>query len=463
MSNYDFTLDMETDNSNSLILRQIKPNTKILEFGPAHGRMTKYLKEVLNCEVYVVEKDEESGKMADQYAVHSWIGKEFGEIEGYGYWFLDSKRDELKFDYIIFADVLEHLVQPDEILKLSLQLLTDEGSILISIPNIGHNALLIDLLQNKFDYRETGILDKTHLRFFTHDSLKKMISSVGLTISKEINAINAVENTEFKNAYQQLPSEVSAFLKEREYGEVYQFIWKLVKTEFKLSIVIPVFNQWNFTKSCLTDLLKLDPSQVEIIIVNNASTDNTAEFLKQYRATNPNLVVINNEVNLGFGKACNIGYTNAKADTVMFLNNDIRVKNEFDSWINRVLDKCTDNNLVGPTGGKVDPNNNFQFLYETNDPKKDINYLSGWCITAKKMVWNKLIEEQNIFKGPFSEQYFCYFEDTHLSFSAKKIGIEFCVTELPVVHFGKMSSKQINTFGLYSASRSTFINNWKRK
>jgi GT2 family glycosyltransferase/SAM-dependent methyltransferase len=457
MSNYDFSLDMVTDNSNSLILRNIKPNSTVLEMGSAHGRMTKYLKEQLNCSVYIVEKDEASGKLAAEYADDSWLGDVLGDLEQ-SWWSSDLK--DKRFDYIIFADVLEHLHDPHEVLERAKFLLNDTGSILMSIPNIAYNGVLIDLLQDKFEYRDTGILDRTHLKFFTYSSLKSFAAAAGLSVVKELNAINVVTNSEFNNTYSQLPKSVAEFLQTRLYGEVYQFIWELKRSEVLLSIVTPVFNKWNFTKSYISDLSKLDPSVVEIIIVDNASTDETAQNLAEYVTRIPNLKVIRNEVNLGFGKASNIGYEAARGKHVMFLNNDIRIKDNLSNWVNDILQQCDDNTLVGPTGGKVDVNNDFQFLYETNDPNKEINYLSGWCITALKSVWNKLIEENA--KGPFSEQYFCYFEDTHLSFMAQKLNINFKLVEIPVIHFGKVSSKQLNTFSLYKESRAIFNKNWKK-
>lgn len=457
MSNYDFALDMVTDNSNSLILRNIKPNSTVLEMGSAHGRMTKFLKEQLNCKVCIIEKDEEAGKCAEQFADMAIIGEVSGDLEQP--WWTAHLIGE-KFDYIIFADVLEHLHNPDKVLSEAKNYLTDTGSIFVSIPNIAHNAVIIDLLQDKFVYRDSGILDKTHLKFFTHYSLRAFIASAGLSIVKEINALNSVMSSEFENSYTQLPKDIAEYLQNRQYGEVYQFIWELKKSDIELSIVTPVFNKWNFTKSYLFDLVKLDPSNIEIIIVDNASTDETAENLAEYTRRVPNLKVIRNEVNLGFGKACNIGYAAAQGKHVMFLNNDIRIKDKLTNWTDDIVKACDDNTLVGPTGGKVDPGNDFQFMYETNDPNKEINYLSGWCMTARKAVWDKLIEENA--KGPFSEQYFAYFEDTHLSFLAKQLGINFQLVEVPAVHFGKVTSKQLNTFSLYKESRETFIKNWKK-
>ena len=61
-SKYDFDLDMNNTNSLSIMINQIKRGSKVLEFGPANGRMTRYLKEMLDCKVYLVEIDEKAGK-----------------------------------------------------------------------------------------------------------------------------------------------------------------------------------------------------------------------------------------------------------------------------------------------------------------------------------------------------------------------------------------------------------------
>jgi len=453
MSNYDFSLDMKTDNSNSLILKTISKGSKVLEVGCAHGRMTKYLKENLDCDITIVEVDKEAGKVASQYSNNAILGGA-GNIED-TYWFYET--DGKKFDHIIFADVLEHLSNPEAVLLKAMERLSDNGSILISIPNISHNAVLIDLLQDKFEYRETGILDKTHVKFFTHNSLRQMIEKIGLSISKEFNAVNVVSNTEFNNSYSQLPEEVSLFLKSREYGEVYQFVWELKKKNINVSVITPIFNKWLFTKSYLDDMIKL-PSDVEIIIVDNASSDETQDSIKSYLDKYPHKIkYIRNSENTGFSKACNSGLKSAIGNKILFLNNDIKVRNNFSSWIYNLSERCTDNNLVGPTGGAIDMTNGFNFLYETNSPTKPINYMSGWCLMMSREVCNKIATDGKI----FDEDFFAYYEDTSLGMKSHQLGIKFCLVDIPVVHFGKISSKQLNTYALYKQSKEIFMEKWK--
>jgi 2-polyprenyl-3-methyl-5-hydroxy-6-metoxy-1,4-benzoquinol methylase len=224
MNKYSNSLDMSTDNSAAIILRNILPNTKVLEFGAGNGYMTKYLKESLNCEIDIVEIDCDNGLEASKYASYYLIGESMGDIEEF-YW-LRALKDK-KYDHIIFADVLEHLYDPYKVLESASKLLNDNGTILISIPNVSHNSVIIDLINNNFEYRDLGLLDNTHIRFFARKSLTKMVTNAGLKISKEMNSHCAVEDTEFKNHFGHVSPFAEEILRRRDDGDIYQFIWEL--------------------------------------------------------------------------------------------------------------------------------------------------------------------------------------------------------------------------------------------
>lgn len=228
----------------------------------------------------------------------------------------------------------------------------------------------------------------------------------------------------------------------------------------EVSICTPLYGKINFTKAYLSDLAKLDPKKVEIILVDNASPDETSQELAALENSMPNLKVIRNPENKGFGFASNQAFSIAQGEHILFLNNDIRVKEKHEQWVFDLVSTCTDDNLVSPTGGMIDPKNGFAFLYETNDPSKPFNYLSGWCLAGKKTVFERLIEEGNINKGPFSDDFFCYHEDADLSWRAQRTDMVLQLTSVPVVHFGKTSSKQLNTYALYSVSKSIFTKKW---
>jgi GT2 family glycosyltransferase len=218
-----------------------------------------------------------------------------------------------------------------------------------------------------------------------------------------------------------------------------------------LGIVIPVFNKYHFTKACLNDLSKL-PSDHEIIIIDNNSTDETQKALEG----SSEITYHRNDINHGFAKACNYGYSMSSAANILFLNNDIRVKSDYATWTQPLIEKCSEG-LVGPTMGQL--NADLKFIKEANEELSGLSYLSGWCVASSKNIWKQFII--NGYKGPFSEEFgLAYFEDTDLSFRARQQNIKMQVVQAPVVHFGKQSSKQIDTKLLYSQARNIFVKKW---
>jgi SAM-dependent methyltransferase len=220
---YNFGLDLSTDNSLSIIASRIKPNSNVLEFGPANGRLTRYLKNDLNCKVYIVEIDKQAAEEAKPFSIDAVVD----DIENYT-WL--QKFKQIKFDHIIFADVLEHLNYPQIVLDKARELLADYGTVLISVPNIAHNSVVIDLLNNKFEYRKIGLMDDTHLRFFTEKSLLQLAESGGFVPIFEDAVYKKVEETEFNNYYDDLPQSLHYYLKNRPYNRVYQLVFEFMKS-----------------------------------------------------------------------------------------------------------------------------------------------------------------------------------------------------------------------------------------
>ena len=103
---------------------------------------------------------------------------------------IDLPYKDGHFDCIIYGDVLEHLVDPWSVLKKHRRFLKDDGIVIASVPNIRHYRIISRLLQNRWDYEERGILDYTHLRFFTLKSLKEMFFESGYEIEKLIYKIS---------------------------------------------------------------------------------------------------------------------------------------------------------------------------------------------------------------------------------------------------------------------------------
>ncbi len=88
-------------------------------------------------------------------------------------------------DAVLLADVLEHLRDPEELLRLAAASLADDGKIFISIPNVANLAIRLHLARGKFEYQDRGILDRTHVRFFTRRTARRLVGSAGLRIVHE--------------------------------------------------------------------------------------------------------------------------------------------------------------------------------------------------------------------------------------------------------------------------------------
>jgi 2-polyprenyl-3-methyl-5-hydroxy-6-metoxy-1,4-benzoquinol methylase len=91
---------------------------------------------------------------------------------------------EGEFDAIVCADVLEHLRDPAAALAALRRALAPDGEVVISIPNVAHLWMRLSLLAGRFDYAERGILDRTHLRFFTRRTLAALVTGAGLRVAR---------------------------------------------------------------------------------------------------------------------------------------------------------------------------------------------------------------------------------------------------------------------------------------
>jgi 2-polyprenyl-3-methyl-5-hydroxy-6-metoxy-1,4-benzoquinol methylase len=84
------------------------------------------------------------------------------------------------FDAIVCGDVLEHLVDPATVLRALVGALAPDGDVIVSVPNVAHLWVRLSLLAGRFKYADRGILDRTHLRFFTRRSLDELLTAAGL-------------------------------------------------------------------------------------------------------------------------------------------------------------------------------------------------------------------------------------------------------------------------------------------
>lgn len=146
----------------------------ILDVGCGFGGLGRELRSRGFSDLYGIEiNPDATSKLQGIYSQY-WIG----DIEK-----LALPLPEGSLDCIIFADVLEHLVDPWVALHRYLRLLRSGGTVIISVPNVRNVALLYRLLvKGRWDYEDAGLLDRTHLRFFTRYSVCTLVEGAGLEV-----------------------------------------------------------------------------------------------------------------------------------------------------------------------------------------------------------------------------------------------------------------------------------------
>ncbi|MPM14261.1 hypothetical protein SDC9_60623 [bioreactor metagenome] len=227
--NYQFVLNekmvQQGDSSHAKILQQVEPGSMVLECGPADGMMTRYLKETLDCTVYILELDSECFAHASHYA----DGGVCANLEEDDW--MSSLPDGV-FDYILYADVLEHLRDPKSVLIKMKRFLKPDGCVLLSVPNVANGDIIANLLCDQFTYTPLGLLDNTHVHLFARKNLHDMIYSSGYYLALETCTrvpLFATEQGKFipekrRNALKQS-------LMDHPTYHIYQFICRLSQTK----------------------------------------------------------------------------------------------------------------------------------------------------------------------------------------------------------------------------------------
>lgn len=161
--------------SHMKIIDLVGEKKKVLDVGCATGYLDEYLKKN-SCYVAGIEIDEEAAKIARNFCDEVIVG-DVEEIEELDY-------PKAFFDVIIYADILEHIKRPDILLIKFRDYLAPNGYVVASIPNVARFSTRLRLLFGKFKYKDAGIIDKTHLRFFTLKTTKHLFENALYKVEK---------------------------------------------------------------------------------------------------------------------------------------------------------------------------------------------------------------------------------------------------------------------------------------
>lgn len=237
----------------------------------------------------------------------------------------------------------------------------------------------------------------------------------------------------------------------------------------KTSIIILTYNQLSFTKQCLDSIYQnTNEEDIEIIIIDNGSSDGTIDYLKK----SPGLKTVFNETNAGFAKGCNQGLDIATGQSILFLNNDtIVTKNWLESMIT-LLYRDEKIGMVGPVSNYVNGPQQIPVDYSNIEAIQDFSSkycenqrgksklvlrLVGFCLLVKRELLDKI--------GGFDERFeYGSFEDDDLCLRAVQAGYQLqIVMDSFIHHHGHATftgNKDLNIQYLYSTNRQKFIDKW---
>ena len=188
-----------------------------LDIGCGSGEFCKILKKTFLIDQFNWTGIEKEENLPNSFENYSYLGNCIHEN-------LPNCLDKLEdnfFECIFALDILEHLTNPEEVLlKLKSKIKTD-GTLIVSIPNISHYSIIFSLIQQNWDYSDYGILDRTHMRFFTPNSFELFANKNGwkVLVKHPINSYGGIKKNIFNLLRHVLPNKLINYL---SFGHIYK-------------------------------------------------------------------------------------------------------------------------------------------------------------------------------------------------------------------------------------------------
>jgi len=436
---------------------------RVLDVGCAAGRLGEQLKKRQETHVTGIE-------MLPQVAVEAATRLDrvlTGDIET-----MELPEDTGTFDCIVCGDVLEHLRDPRAALRRLLAHLDDDGTLVLSIPNVQNGQVISQLARGRWSYEVSGILDDGHLRFFTLAEVQELLVSLGIGITC-VRRIYEPQRDRWRSAGSPHNLELGGVgiqcrcADEANEFFVVQYVLSSRRVRHEplgglASIVIPVCNQLGYTAQCISSLQMHTDHPHEVIVVDNGSSDGTPEYL----ASLPWVKAIRNEKNLGFVQACNQGIEAAAGEYTVLLNNDTILTR---GWLARLVEGAEssgDIGMVGPTTNYAAGPQCIDVPYATVEAMHDYaadryfrhalttietERLIGFCLLIKRGV----IEAT----GQLDERFgLGLFDDDDISLRARLAGYR--LVYMPGVFIHHFGGKTFESLGIDAAS--LLESNWQQ-
>lgn len=461
------------------IIKLIPLGATVLDLGTATGYLCQFLKEELNCLVDGVEINPEMAKEARLWCDRFWVGNLEAEP-------LSVHFPKNYYQVIICADILEHLYDPNKLLQQLPALLAPDGKVIFSIPNITYAGVILELLSGDFYYREEGLLDKTHLRFFTRKSFVRLLKDCGFNVDQLDTVSLPYERSEFSDHFRTISQKTIEFITNTPSSDVYQYVIVATPTHFyqrrseliqqyinsvassrsaleniqnqvgachnTYDILISIYNAYEQVRKCIENMIKFTDPRNTVYLLDDASSDpRILPLLVDFSKTYPWIKVLASDKNMGYVANINRGLFLSQQHVVI-LNSDAFVSLQ---WLER-MEQCL---YSHPAIGIVSPlSNNATILSvpvmnldncipDELNPDDMANLVAhcssrcypriptavGFCMLIKRQVLESLGEFDAAFTPGYGEE--CDF-----SMRAWRVGFEIaCCDDAYVYHKGGAS------------------------
>lgn len=411
----------------------------VLDLGCGTGALGKALKERQPCHVTGIELNKEASNVAGEnldYVIADNLNR------------YDPILKPQKYDCIILADILEHLIQPWEVLKKFAQVLEQNGTLIASIPNIAHPWIISQLQKGLFRYEQAGLLDITHLRFFTKTTIGQLFYKAGLKITKI---------TPWPHPKNPIQYHITATKPTHQHPNPLA------------TILILTYNAGEKTAQCLSSIQTVTEVPYKILVIDNGSTDGTVDLL---RADNT-IFHIENSGNLGFAGGFNIGLGVIDTPYFVISNSDVIMTH---GWLKRMIEHISEDPklmALGPrsnyvSGPQIVKNCTYdtprelidfaaKFDISSMQPVVDIKRIVFFCTLFKKEILDKIHWLDEIFVGG-------NFEDDDYCMRIHKAGFKTAVDNTVFIHhYGSQTFKdnKIDFKTAMEINGKRFLMKWK--
>jgi methionine biosynthesis protein MetW len=212
--------DDSPGSTHNQVVDLVPEGSSVLEFGCATGYMSEVLARRKGARVTGIELDPQAAVEASARCERVVVG----DAETLD---LDEHLGDERFDAVLFADVLEHLKDPATLLRRVRPFVADGGVVVASIPNVAHASVRLSLLAGRFRYRPQGLLDESHLRFFTRDSIRDLFEECGYVVTHWLRVTAPAEESVLAEDARGAPP-VEEFLARDPEASTYQFVVRAV-------------------------------------------------------------------------------------------------------------------------------------------------------------------------------------------------------------------------------------------